>query len=219
MICGPSHALSLTCLLTATIAVADDSYAPSDLIAAVGGDPVYFGELNLVLVERLGADKLQQVGSEIRKATALLLVRRKLAMQSLRAAGGVALQSMIERRLTTLSAELQRRGDSLSKYAEVRMADEKSLAADLAWKVAWGQYVKTKLNEQNLRRYFEKHPDRYGESFDDLTDQGKLRSDATGALFHALVRKQHQAKIQWFIGELHPPEGVSIIPAAADGVR
>jgi hypothetical protein len=204
--------LSLVAVLAGSIALADDRYEPGDPIAAVDGDPIYFGELNLVLAERLAPEKLKQVGIEVQKATALLLVRRHLAMKSLQKSGTEALESTIAQRLAALTGELKRRGSSLSEHAGARKADEKSLVADLSWKVAWGQYVTSNLHEKNLRRYFEQHPDSYTGSFDDLTDQSKLRREATSALFNTLVRRQKNSKIQWFITALRPPGEVPIIP-------
>ena len=207
-----SRLLSLTALMVGSIALADEDYEASDPIAAVDGQPIYFGELNLVLAERVGADKLKQVGIDVQRATALLLIRRRLAMRSLQESGGEALQSVIEQKLNARNTELRRRGSSLIKYAEARMADEKSLAADLTWKVAWGQYVKSKLTNENLRRYFDKHSDRYGGNFQDLTDQAKLRREATNALFDTLVRRQKDSTIQWFVPTLSPPDSIPIIP-------
>ena len=304
-------------------AAADDKYGPDDPIAAIDGEPVFLGELNLILTERLSARDLDRIGIEVQQATAALLVRRHLAMRSLRQQGGDALESMIRRQVESLASEARRRGSDLAKQAKARMADEKSLLADIAWRTAWSQYLKSRLNEANLRRYFDQQRDRYAGNrwevsqifvkmdtrdaesvkaakqnmseladqirasdaaaesfadaarqhsdsgsaaqggmvgwvekdgdlpssvmaalrmtevgnvsqpvrsplgmhlvyvhraepgkltFDDLTDQAQLRRDAADALFDALIAKQRDAKITWFIPALRPPQGVSIIP-------
>ena len=193
--------------------IANDRYEPADPIAAVDGKPIYVGELNLVLSEKLGVEKSKQAAIELQQATALLLVRRHLAMKSLVDMGGESLESMIQRRLETFAEELKRRRSSLSKHAESQMGDEKSLVADLSWKVAWGEYLKSRMTDENLHRYFDKHRDDYGGgTFDELTDQAKLRRDATSAMFDSLVQKGRDAEIQWLIPALRPPEGVAIIP-------
>ncbi len=64
-------------------------------------------------------------------------------MKSLNESGGDALKKMIEKRLAEIQAELRRRGSSLSEHATARMADESSVIADLSWKEAWGQYIKS----------------------------------------------------------------------------
>lgn len=141
---------------------ADDKFGPSDPIAAINGDPIFLGELNLVLLERLKARNLDNVGIEIQQATAALLVRRHLAMRTLRQQGGEVLEAMIQRQLESFASEARRRGSNLSQQAKARMSDEKSLVADLAWRTAWSQYLKSRLNETNLRLYFDQQRDRYG---------------------------------------------------------
>ncbi len=140
---------------------AGDDLEPSDPIAAIDGEPVFFGELNLVLTERLQAKDLQRVGAEARRATAVLIVRRHLAMKSLEEKGGVRLEAMLKRQVEALAADLRRRGSSLQKQASDRMADENSLVTDVRWKLAWGQYLKSRLNDANLKRFFNLHRDQY----------------------------------------------------------
>ena len=126
--------LMALCLTVASIdqALADEKYEPGDPIAAIDGDPVYLGELNLILSERLKVRDLRKVGIEVQQVTAALLVRRHLAMKSLRAQGGDSLEAMIQRQVDAFAAEASRRGSSLAEQAKSRMADEKSLRADLA---------------------------------------------------------------------------------------
>ncbi len=136
---------------------AGDDLEPGDPIAAIDGEPVFFGELNLALTERLQAKDLQRVGAEARQATAALIVRRHLAMKSLEAKGGATLEAMLKRQVEMLASDLKRRGSSLQKQASDRMADEKSLVTDLRWKLAWGQYLKSRLNDANLKKFFNYH--------------------------------------------------------------
>jgi hypothetical protein len=304
-------------------AFADDKFGPSDPIAAIDGEAIYLGELNLILSERLKVRDLDNLGIEVQQATAALLIRRHLAMKSLEQQGGDVLQSMIRRQVESYAAEARRRGSSLEQQAKSRMADENSLTADIAWRTAWSQYLKSTLNEANLRRYFDQQRDRYAGNrwevsqifvkmdtrdaesvkasvvkmsaladelrssgavaqafadaaqqhsdsgsaaeggmvgwvekdgdlpssvmaavrktksgqisepvqsplgmhlvyvhraeegkltFDDLTDQAQLRRDAADALFDALVAKQKDAKVVWFLRALKPPQNISIVP-------
>lgn len=143
---------------------ADQTLEPSDPIAAVDGNPIYMGELNLILTERWNVRDLDGVGSEVRQATATLLIRRHLAMKSLKKQGGQALQAIIQRQVDAFASEAKRRGSSLAEQAAVRMADKNSLVADLAWRAAWSRYLKSRLSDANLRRYFDSHPSRYAGS-------------------------------------------------------
>ncbi|HBV62067.1 MAG TPA: hypothetical protein DEF45_03495, partial [Rhodopirellula sp.] len=140
---------------------AGDDLEPDDPIAAVDGEPVFFGELNLVLTERLQAKDLQRVGAEVRRATATLIVRRHLAMKSLEVKGGAALEAMLKRQVEALASDLKRRGSSLQKQASERMANESSLVTDLRWRLAWGQYLKSRLNDANLKKFFTLRRDQY----------------------------------------------------------
>ncbi len=137
---------------------------PGDPIASIDGKPVFFGELNLVLTERLKARDLQRVGKEVQRATAALIVRRHLAMKSLEAKGGTTLEAMLKRQVEALAADLRRRGSSLQKQAADRMANEASLVTDLRWRLAWGQYLKSRLNDANLKKYFDRNRDQYAGS-------------------------------------------------------
>jgi len=154
----------LGCLLllpSVSCLAAGDDLEPGDPIAAIDGEPVYFGELNLVLTERLQAKDLQRVNADVRRATAALIVRRHLAMKSLEIKGGATLESMLRRQVEALAADLRRRGSSLQKQAAERKANEASLVTDLRWRLAWGQYLKSRLNDANLKRFFDRRRDQY----------------------------------------------------------
>ncbi len=153
---------SLALLLGVLEARADDELEPGDPIAAIDGDPIYLGELNLILTERFKSRDLDAVPIDLQRATAALLVKRHLAMKTLTAQGGDLLQGMIRREVESFAAEAKRRGSSMEQQAAARLADEKSLMTDLAWRVAWGQYLKSKLTEENLRRFFDSRQHVYG---------------------------------------------------------
>jgi hypothetical protein len=112
-------------------------------------------------------------------------------MKSLEALGGDALRSMIRNQIEAFAAEANRRGSSVEEQAKSRMSDAKSFNADLAWRVAWGRYLQSKMTEQNLRRFFDKHSDIYGGS----------RYDVSQILVQ--VDQQDQASIQNGIANLN----------------
>lgn len=141
---------------------AEDDLEPGDPFAAIDGDPIYLGELNLILTERFKTRDLESLGPELQQATAALLVKRHLAMRTLRAQGGDLLQGMIEREIERFAAEAKRRGSSMAEQAAGRLSDEKSLKADLAWRIAWGSYLKSRITLQNLRRFYETRRNIYG---------------------------------------------------------
>lgn len=140
---------------------ADDRYESSDPIAAIQGQPIFLGELNLILVGQLGLEKLDEVKLDVQRAAAVILVRRHLAMNALQARGGEALQAIIDRQVADFAAELERRGGDLATHAKQRGADEASLRADLAWRIAWKEYLKSQLTDTNMRRFFKSRPQQY----------------------------------------------------------
>ena len=154
--------LSIALIVPGTDLLADDKLEPGDPIAAIDGEPIYLGELNLILTERFKTRDMDALGIDIQRATATLLVQRHLAMKTLRSQGGDVLQGMIRRQVESFAAEAKRRGSSIEEQAKARLADEKSLSADLAWRVAWGQYLKSKLTDENLRRFYESRKQLYG---------------------------------------------------------
>lgn len=135
--------------------VANGVYKPEDPIASIDAQPVFLGELNLILKEQLGAAKLGDVKLEVKRAAALILVRRRLAMRSLRERGGDALEAIIRQQIQTFAKELQRRGSSLAEYARQHASNEKALQSDLAWRAAWEKYLASKLTDENLERFYE----------------------------------------------------------------
>ena len=141
---------------------AKDDYEPGDPFAAIDGDPIYLGELNLILTERFKTRDLDSLGMDLQRATASLLVQRHLAMKTLRKQGGAALEAIVNREVDSFAAEAKRRGSDLEKQAKARLADAQSLTADIAWRAAWGQYLKSKLTEANLKRFYDCHRDFYG---------------------------------------------------------
>ena len=153
---------SLAVLLGVLEVAAEEELEPGDPIAAIDGDPIYLGELNLILTERFKTRDLDAIPIDLQRATAALLVKRHLAMKTLTSQGGDLLQGMIHRQVESFAAEAKRRGSSIEQQASARLADENSLRADLAWRVAWGQYLKSKLTEENLRRFFESRKQVYG---------------------------------------------------------
>lgn len=146
--------------LGAADSIADD-LQPDDPFAAVDGKPIYVGEINWVLAQRVDVKDLDRVATEVRAATAQVLVRRHLAMNALRDQGGEAIEASIRRQVDSFQADAKRRGTDLAEIAAVRQSNVESVVADIAWQTAWSQYLKSKMTDANLRRYFDLHRDRY----------------------------------------------------------
>ena len=140
---------------------AQGKFGPEDPIASINGEPVFLGELNLVLMDRLRIRDLDKAPQNVQQATAALIVRQHLALISLRQLGGESLSAMINRQISEFAAESQRRGSSLEKYAKERKSDARSFKNNLAFQIAWRQYLKSQLTESNLRRFYAQNQHRY----------------------------------------------------------
>lgn len=148
-----------------TICLAENEpHRADEPFASIDGEPIFLGELNLVLAERLGVRDGKNATIAVRQAAAAILVRRHLAMKTLRTKAGAELDAIIRKESDRFSAELRRRGSSLSKYAEARSADEPSVLSDLAWQTAWRQYLKSRLSDENLRKFYSQRSHGYDDS-------------------------------------------------------
>ncbi len=200
------YMLVVACLVT-PIAASAAEVEPGDPFAAVDGKAIYVGEINLVLTQRIAAGDLDRVGDDVKKATALLLVRRHLAMKALIKRGGNALSTSLDRRVEAYSDEAKQRGTSIAALAEARRATAEAMDAHIRWTSAWSQYLKSKMTPENLQRYFESHREQFGDGeFKQLTDQSELRREAANALFETLVTSESETKVVWFIDKLFQQE-------------
>lgn len=141
---------------------AQESYVPEDPIAAVDGSPVLLGELNLLLRQQFPTRSLDQLPVQVQQAAAFVLVRRHLAMESLLQMGGGAIRSQVDRRWDAYQAELQRTGRTVNEAAQRLSANASSMQSNQAWQTAWGQYLKSRLTEANLKKFFERNRADYG---------------------------------------------------------
>ncbi|KAA1258559.1 hypothetical protein LF1_10790 [Rubripirellula obstinata] len=200
-------------LLSISTAIAEEKFGPDDPVAAVDGKPVFLGELNLILRPMARGRSIDELPIDVQRAAAVVLVRRHLALRALRQKGGSVVETAVDRYVTEKTKELERIGSSAGEIASKQSANQESLLRSWAWEAAWNLYVKTRLTEKNLRRFYDQNVSAGDPTFDELTDQAKLRRDATNALFDALVATQADVKVQWFIPALRPPVDVQVVPS------
>ena len=138
-----------------------EELSPSEIIATVDGEPVFVGELNLILAERFQGQPIDSIDADLKRATCPVLAQRRLALRALRKVGGESLVRMVQAEVDAFAAEVKRRGSTLQQQAAARSSDTASLIVDLTWRVAWGAYLKSKLTDSNLRRFFESNASAY----------------------------------------------------------
>lgn len=208
---------AVTTLSLGSTLMAEEKFGPDDPVAAVDGKPVFLGELNLMLWPMAKGGAIGDLPIAVQRAAAVVLVRRHLALRALREKGGDAVENVIDRYVSEKTQGLERIGSSVGQAASRQSANKPSLVRSWAWESAWNLYVKSRLTDQNLRRFYDQNAKDGDPSFDELTDHSKLRRDATDALFDALVAAQDDVKVQWFIPALRPPADVQVVPSGKTG--
>lgn len=119
------------------------------------------GELNYVFSSKFKLKDLSRVNAPARQAAAASLVRQHLAMQSLRAQGGASLESILDQHWQTFVSELDRQGIRLDDYCRRYQTTEKAVRASRDWETAWQMYLKSRLTDANLERFYEAHHQKY----------------------------------------------------------
>ncbi len=135
---------------------ADD---PARIIVRVDEVELDAGDLSLLLEDSLPNSTALPAA---RQASAAVLIRRTLAIKSLRSLGGKSLDAIITRELERIDREALSRGSSLAKMAESRGVSLEAYRRYLSWQVAWSEYLKSRLTEAALQSYFQQHRLRYG---------------------------------------------------------
>ena len=103
-----------------------------------------------------GAEKLA-----LRRAAAHSLVKRHLALAALLDSGGQSMKDHAERTVGDWKRQMQASGESLESFARRNGTQTDVLIAEIRWQTVWNSYIKSKLVDANLRRFFERNPSRY----------------------------------------------------------
>lgn len=191
------------------------TYRPTDPIASVAGEPVFLGELNYVLTEKLRVKDLDRIDVKVQQATAALLVRQHRAMKTLRRQGGESLQQILQRDWRAFESELQRTGGTVKDYCKKRSTDEVSLRHSREWETAWKSYLKSKMTEANLSRFFDSNRERYSAAKWDVSHIVlAVDRDQSGALEIASQRMNEISKTLADAAEESPPAEIRAVQSA-----
>jgi hypothetical protein len=159
----------LACLITfsaaliagRSVAFGEQPLKPTDPIASIDGEPLFLGELNYLLVSKLGVKDLSTINIDVQQASSALLVRQHLAMKSLREQGGRNLQLLLDRQWDEFVSQLGRREQTLQQYANRFQSDPQSIRHFRDWDTAWRSYLKRSLTDTNLKRFYQRNADRF----------------------------------------------------------
>ncbi|QDS96418.1 Chaperone SurA precursor [Roseimaritima multifibrata] len=130
---------------------------PATILCKVDDAPITHGDLTLLLKEQNQKDP----SAAVRIASVQVLIQRELALRSLKELGGAALAQVIQQRTEEAERTAAKRGLSLDDQAAQLGCDGPSLHRKLAWQAAWASFLRSRLNDTNLRRYFARHHSRY----------------------------------------------------------
>lgn len=135
--------------------------------AVVNGEPIALAEVEAV-IKAFGPSPVeltQEKRRQMRLQAVGMLVDDLLLKQYLRQHVPAASPEEVNKKLVELEQGLKKQGKSLADFYRETGQTEAQLRADVATQVQWLAFVQPRLNESDLRRYY----DGYKEFFDNVT--------------------------------------------------
>ncbi|MCC9603661.1 peptidylprolyl isomerase [Stieleria sp. JC731] len=142
---------------------------PSEPIVAVDGAPISNGALNLLLKSKLKIDQPNSAPLEVRRAAVGTLLNQHLALSELRKQGGEKLQSMIDRSWDNFINGLAGNGESTQSLCRRFGCSEGDLRDNIAWETSWREYLRSKMTDANLARFYAGNIESYAPTSWDLS--------------------------------------------------
>lgn len=135
-------------------------------VALVGDDAVYADEVAAVVLRTLGTRNVEAGSVPVLQARALSqLVNRRLAESYLIAQGYGPSGEEIDAEMERLKTALAERGATLSDLLEQQglaaEAFRRRVAKRLAWKIGWPRYLDSRVTDDDLEHYYERHRREY----------------------------------------------------------
>lgn len=106
-------------------------------------------------------DRVQSLPTPLREAATSQWIERLLVLSYLRAAGYAPGESQLDSQWKEQCQEALKRGEDLPAELEKRGLTESTYRDHLAWEQAWSEYLRAKVNEDTLRKYYELRSDRF----------------------------------------------------------
>lgn len=160
-------AFATVCVFASKVRAAEDPDANDSPVAAtVGGQPIHVAEVEQMI--RSLTKKLSMPNPLSKEAYAQLaaealdqLIRQRLVQKLLQRNGewadGATVDAEIEKQKQRLAAQ----GRDLSEVLKQEGISQSGLRRDLAWQLAWKQYLAEHLSDAHLGDYFKKHRPQY----------------------------------------------------------
>ncbi|OYP33804.1 peptidylprolyl isomerase [Rhodopirellula sp. MGV] len=134
---------------------------PGEPFVTIDGQPILIGELNYVLRSKLKTDRVSGLPLPVKQATANLLLRQHLALRCLKSQGGEKLQRLIDRYWDAYVDSIRRGGESIDSICKRYECTESALRAAKAWEIGWREYLRSKMNDANLAKFYASNRERF----------------------------------------------------------
>ncbi len=179
---SPSYLLVMVCLMGLPQAVneslsvdVDSSAGPrhskEDLVhpntgaivlAAVNDVPIYDVDVDRFLQRFPALLDLPEQSLRMYRSTVLTqLIRKQVVLAYLQTTDYRATEQEVDLAVSEIESSLTARGQSLDAFLATGKADRAMLRRNVMWRIAWARYTGDYLCEENLRRYYEKHYERF----------------------------------------------------------
>ncbi|MEZ6090419.1 MAG: peptidylprolyl isomerase [Pirellulaceae bacterium] len=150
----------LLCLLAD--ANAQEAYqtneAAGDVIVLVGDDPIRRADIDLLLHRRGWTATQRDASPALRSALAETLVRRQLALQTLKRSGSKSAELKVQQAIKLWEQQVAATGQTLSQYADKHATDVQAMQTEIAWLTLWNDYLGARLTDENLEKFFNTRP-------------------------------------------------------------
>jgi peptidyl-prolyl cis-trans isomerase C len=135
--------------------------APAKPVAVVNGEPVTAAEFDAVLSQEgpKAVELPEAQRREIRLATLGMMIDNLLLQQFLRQNGPRVDPAEVERAFADLVEGQKKKGKSLADFLRESAETEAQVKLDLASFLQWRDYVKARISEDDLKRYYQENKD------------------------------------------------------------
>ncbi|NUQ66215.1 MAG: peptidylprolyl isomerase [Pirellulales bacterium] len=150
--------LFLCCAIAQSGSHAADRPTPSDVVATVGGEPIYSAELACLVGKALAGKQVDDAALRIAQDQVLSgLVSRRLVLAYARRTQTAPSDARIDAEVAALAKQLAARGSSLDQFLAEQSIDRDGLRRQLTWNVVWPQYLERYVTEDRAKVYFDEH--------------------------------------------------------------
>jgi peptidyl-prolyl cis-trans isomerase C len=170
--------------------------APPKVAAVVNGESITMADIEAILKRDPTPTELTAIQRRQRELVALEgLIDDVLWRQFLRANAPRVEPAAVDKQVAELVANLKKNGSTLADFLREHSLTEVQLRGDIANMLMWTEYVKTRVSDADLKRYYDENKD----FFDQVTVRAShivIRVAATGdAAKMAADREAARAKL------------------------